>query len=599
MMIKKIKQWSHTHSRQQLALLALIVLIINIALYFGTLQHDFLKDDFRLIVENSRIKSFQAFWQAIDGKFFAFPDFPYLHYWRPLSLFSFYLDYQIWGLNPAGFHLTNIILNGLNALLVFFIFYEITRNWLYALPTSLFFSFHPCHVEAASWISGRTDLLAAFFLLSALMLFLLYQRHKRLYLYILTILFFLMALLSKENGVLFPLVAMAVIFARPLIRENNTNKTGSLSFSYPFKPRALLITIPFWALDIGYILLHNHFSGVQNVLSRFSFKDIFIIMKTIGAYTRTILLPFIPTPHFSMNAFDSSHLPFLAYFLLAIFILVWMVIKRHAYRYSLFSLLFFIFLLPVIDPEIVPSYPKIVIRFAYIPSIFAGIFFVESIALLKQIRIRRIATGFLILIAVIWMAQSIAFQRYYKDELSHYNGLLPFYPNDGSLVLPMALIKAGQGKTNESLQLVNHALKINDNDPWLDNYQMAGLLKANLLVITGNSEEGKELVETILAQSPKNEMVYFGHLILATYHQKKNQFIPALEMLKKAREAGETADLFYRLAVGHAYIKEYSQAIDYLEKAKQMNPELPKYKQLKTYLLNLIKQSGITDDTIK
>jgi protein O-mannosyl-transferase len=591
----KLKLLSNAPSWKKVLILAVIVVLFNVTIYFGTMQHDFLKDDFRLIVENSRIKSFQAFWQAIDGKFFAFPDFPFLHYWRPLSLFSFYLDYQLWGLNPSGYHLFNIVINAFNALLVFFIFYEITRKLFYALPVALFFSIHPSHVEATSWISGRTDLLSAFFLLAAMLLFLLYLKNKRVLFYVLTIISFLMALLSKENGVLFPVLAMVMAVVYPMLKDEETpDKKANQEIAYNgFPTKKLMLTLPFWLLDFGYIALHNHFSGVQDVFNNFSFKDIFIIMKTIGAYARTILLPFFPTPHFSMQYFSSHHIEFLAYFVMAVIVILLLILKRQSYKFSLFSLLFFIFLLPVIDPEMVPTYPKIAIRYAYIPAIFAGIFFVESVKQIKHVNARKLLTGFLILVAVIWMAETIKFQGYYKNESRHYSDLLHYYPDDGSLVLPMALIKAGNGKTGEAIELVNHALKINDQDPWLDNYEMASLLKANLLIISGKSEPGKQLVNTILSKTHKKEMVYFGHLILATYYQKQKQFPLALQMLQKAREAGETADLYYRIALAHAYMKEFKQALEYLEKAKIMNPELSKYNQLKSFLLNLIKQTQL------
>ncbi len=152
------------------------LIALNVFLYLNTIHYDFLKDDYRLIVENPRVKDFNTFIGSIGSKFFSFPDYPYLHYWRPISLFSFYIDYKLHGLDPSGYHMTNIILNTLNALLVFFIFFTAFQKIEYAFFVSLFFSIHPSHVEAVSWISGRTDLLGAFFILAAILSFILFLK---------------------------------------------------------------------------------------------------------------------------------------------------------------------------------------------------------------------------------------------------------------------------------------------------------------------------------------------------------------------------------------------------------------------------------------
>ncbi len=296
-------------------LAVLAILCLNLALYWNTLHHDFLKDDFRLIVENHRIKDFKSFVNSIDGKFFAFPDFPYLHYWRPLTLFTFYTDYKIWGLHPAGFHLFNILLGACNSLLVFFIFYylfhslggnrsnkipnKIPNKIRYPLVFALFFSVHPSHVEAVSWVSGRTDLLAAFFIFFAALWFIRFLQEKRrghfiLY-YLLSMLFFLLGLLSKENAFLFPLLAGGLVF---LFQREKTGGDDPEIKRSPLRGKPFLSLIPLVLLDLIYVVVHNAFSGVGEVAVRFSLEDIPAIFKTLGVYTKVLLVPFFPPPIF-------------------------------------------------------------------------------------------------------------------------------------------------------------------------------------------------------------------------------------------------------------------------------------------------------------
>ncbi|MCP5108164.1 MAG: hypothetical protein GY950_32555 [bacterium] len=557
----------------------LIIFILNILLYIGTLRHDFLKDDFRLIVENHRIKDFQSFVESIDTKFFAFPDFPFLHYWRPLTMFTFYMDYKIWGLNPGGFHFFNILVNALNGVLVFLVFYFLSGKTVYSFFISLFFSVHPSHVEAVSWVSGRTDLLAAFFLFSAVLLFILFLSKKKFFYYSLSVVFFILGLLSKENAVLFPLAAVVLVFM------NKERK----NFIY---------ILPLVVIDIFYILLHNSFTGVRDVVRGFSLDHIPAIFKTAGVYVKIILAPFFPAPYFSMQEFDGPHPEFFIFFIMGLGILVFIGLKRENYRHTIYSLLFFIFLLPVLDPEIVPSYPKIVIRFAYIPVVFAGVFFMDTLQLFNNKKLKRIFAVLLGVIGCIWAVETIRFQGYFADTDSHYRQLTAIHGNDSSLLLPLALRNAGEGRHGEALELVNRALAVNDRDRWLDVSELGGLLKANLLVLSGdraNAAEGKIIASDILAKTTKKEMKYFAHLVLSKFHEKEGNPAAALALLEKAEGIGETADLYFRMTLLCGKTGDYERALGYLEKGRLMNPEMPRYSELKQILLNAQRRS-VTGD---
>jgi tetratricopeptide (TPR) repeat protein len=573
--------------KKKIIVLLLALFALNVFLYFDTLHYDFLKDDFRLIAENPRIKDFNSFIDSIGSKFFAFPDYPYLHYWRPVTLFSFYIDYQLWGLNASGYHLFNILINAFNALLVFLIFYMVSKKILFSFLVSLFFSIHPSHVEAVSWISGRTDLLGAFFILAAILFFILFLKKKNRLFYVFAALFFLPALLCKENSVLFPLLAAGLIFIIPAGEGKGTG--NGVKWNEILKK--CLVTLPFWVMDLVYIVVHHRFSGVGDVLANFSLKDIFVVLKTVGAYFKIILLPFFPAPYFSMHQFDGGHLEYLVYFGLALVVPVLLVVKRDKYKYSLYSLLVFIFLLPVLDPEIVPSYPKIVIRFAYIPAVWAGVFFIETLKFFKSKKLRTFYIGLLVLIAVIWTFELFKFKTYFKDQYSHYNdvsGLTRYYGEDCSLLLPWALITAQEGDYTRALAVVDRALAVNHKDRWLDISEMGGLLKANLLVITGEGEKGKVLAESIMEKTRKDEMRYFGYLILSKYQEKKGELTVALRMLERAKEIGETADLYFRTALIYGKMGDYKRALQVLRKAGALNPGAQNYWELEQRLINLI-----------
>ncbi|HMZ51353.1 MAG TPA: hypothetical protein PK988_03735, partial [Candidatus Sumerlaeota bacterium] len=86
----------------------------------------------------------------------------------PITLASFWIEYRIAGMTPAVYHLTNVLLHVINALLCFRLLRLIVGNMTLAWLAALLFAVHPLRVEAVAWISARKDLLAALFYLSAM-----------------------------------------------------------------------------------------------------------------------------------------------------------------------------------------------------------------------------------------------------------------------------------------------------------------------------------------------------------------------------------------------------------------------------------------------
>jgi tetratricopeptide (TPR) repeat protein len=89
--------------------------------------------------------------------------------WHPLTWLSHMLDAQLFGLNPAGHHLTSLLLHTANTLLLFFLLKRMTAApWRSALVAALF-ALHPLHVQSVAWVSERKDVLSTFFFLLTLL----------------------------------------------------------------------------------------------------------------------------------------------------------------------------------------------------------------------------------------------------------------------------------------------------------------------------------------------------------------------------------------------------------------------------------------------
>ena len=92
----------------------------------------------------------------------------------PLTWLSLMFDYQLYGLNAGGYHLTNLILHILSTLLLFWLFNRMTGAiWKSAFVAAVF-ALHPLHVESVAWIAERKDVLSAFFWMLTLCLYVYY-----------------------------------------------------------------------------------------------------------------------------------------------------------------------------------------------------------------------------------------------------------------------------------------------------------------------------------------------------------------------------------------------------------------------------------------
>jgi tetratricopeptide (TPR) repeat protein len=128
--------------------------------------------------------------------------------WHPLSWLSFELDYQIFGLNPAGFHLTNVVLHVLNTLLLFVALRALTGAvWRSAFVAALF-ALHPLHVESVAWISERKDTLSTLLWMLTLVAYAFYARRPGVLRYLLVAVPFTLGLLAKSMLVTLPFVLL-------------------------------------------------------------------------------------------------------------------------------------------------------------------------------------------------------------------------------------------------------------------------------------------------------------------------------------------------------------------------------------------------------
>lgn len=187
--------------------------------------------------------------------------------YRPVVTFSYFIDYSLYGLNSWGYHLTNTLLHAANGVLVYLFLILLTRHHnakehihgvlqrisAPSLIISLLFLSNPILTEAVNAIAFREDLLAFFFYIAALNLYLFLRSNfdhgaiPSYFLYAISCLLYFLALLSKEMAVTFPLI----IYCYEWVYADRRNNIYSLLFNR--------YNIGYIAITIAYIYIYFYY----------------------------------------------------------------------------------------------------------------------------------------------------------------------------------------------------------------------------------------------------------------------------------------------------------------------------------------------------
>jgi hypothetical protein len=128
--------------------------------------------------------------------------------WHPLTWLSHALDYELYGLNPAGHHATNILLHALNVVLLFLLLFRTTEARGRSLLVAALFALHPLNVESVAWIAERKNVLSTLFFLLTLAAYVWYARKPELKRYLALVALFALGLAAKPMVITLPFVLL-------------------------------------------------------------------------------------------------------------------------------------------------------------------------------------------------------------------------------------------------------------------------------------------------------------------------------------------------------------------------------------------------------
>src|SRR6202140_2611979 len=188
--------------RTLLGCLCLVAAVL--ASYNPVVHNRFIRyDDDGYIIDNPHVKAGLT-WSTVKWAFTTYQQAN----WHPLTWISHALDYQLFGMNPAGHHYVGVLLHAANAVLLFLLLQSATGFRWRSLMVAALFALHPINVESVAWAAERKNVLSMLFFLLALHAYGWSARKPRLGRYATVAGFFALALLSKPQVVAFPFLLL-------------------------------------------------------------------------------------------------------------------------------------------------------------------------------------------------------------------------------------------------------------------------------------------------------------------------------------------------------------------------------------------------------
>jgi protein O-mannosyl-transferase len=278
--------------QRQTLILGLLLVTATLALYNPASHHPFLNyDDDRYVGDNAQVKAGLR-WETVRWAFTTYDEAN----WHPLTWLSHALDCQLFGLNPAGHHYTNVLLHAMNVLLLFTVLQRATgmvwRSWMVAA----LFALHPINVESVAWIAERKNLLSMLFFLLTLGAYRWYAIRPRISAYSLVALLFACGLMSKPQVVTLPFVLL--LWDYWPLRRTPSAKPGDLSpTTIPIKTWAWLTLekVPLFALSAAsaFITMRAQIAG-HAVSTLVKYPAALRVENAIVSYARYVQKAFWP-----------------------------------------------------------------------------------------------------------------------------------------------------------------------------------------------------------------------------------------------------------------------------------------------------------------
>lgn len=543
--------------------LAAVVFLVSVASHISALRNSYVLDDFKLIVGNDFI-AHPANAAILADPRHLFKPYPLLCGARPLTVLSLMTDHFFWGLNPFGYHLTNMLLHAACGVVLLFTVFLVFRRPRLALFAALVFTLHPVQTEVVNIASFRADILAALFSLLSLLFFVAASNARDTRSYAGAAVCFVLGLMSKETAISIPLIFLLYLFlVKPGIPRKN------LGIVLGFGVLVALFMTLFWSSRYEYRGLSAVFPNILGNVSPFSSAAAYCntLLHSFLHYAKALLFPVGLSVDYQINVQQSllNDGNLLALVLLAGCAAVFVKSRNRGLKFGLgFALLAY---LPV--SNLIPLINTVNDRYLYLPM--AG-FSIAVSAFITALPGRKIlgrvpvSIAAAVLLLCFYGAATLNRNPVFRDGYSLYGDAVTKAPDNVRVHYNYAIALMVSEKYTEALREFEAAERLNPDYRQSDILSLKGECYANI----GDYAAAKEhFRRSLLAEPDKDVLIRFAALLAEEGSQRG-----AVSLLEKGTLVlPGVPDLYNELGKYYESQRRYSKALDSYKKAVAIDPD--------------------------
>ena len=525
----------------------ILIIILGFAVYGNSLNGEFLWDDEFLVEDNAYIKSWSHISKLFTENIGAGAGGKY-NFYRPLQMITYMIDYSLCKLDVKGYHFTNILLHISVALGLYWLVNILYKDKFLSLLTSILFVVHPIHTEAVAYISSRADLLAGLFMLLCFIFYIKYLHSENIRIYILILLWYICALLSKENTLILPVLLFL--------------------YHYTFKKKLKVIKhfSPILSITVIYILLR--FTVLKAILfhtlsTATLFQRIPGFFAAITNYIKLLFLPFSLHMEYGYRQFSFTNSMVILGIVILISSITYALRKRNTNNLIFFSISwFFITLLP--QSDLYPINAYMAEHWLYLPSIGFFLILANGLNSLYRRKESRILTICLIAgLLTFYSYLTIRQNSYWREPLAFYKRTSKYVPDSPRIYTNLGNTYRDIGKNEEAIILYKKAIAINPN--LAETYYNLASIYCDI-----DKKEAIVLYKKAIAINPDLAEAYYN--LGSIYHNIDKK--EAIVLYKKAIAINpDLADAYNNLGNIYRDIDKKKEAIVLYKKAIAINPD--------------------------